>query len=150
MLFWMSTLACADLTGPNGTGEREVVEDTGHSDDIPEPFSSCRASDGNGGETVQALSVDGDTLLVDVIYTGGCEDHQFEICWPGHSFAYTEPPSAILELWHGGEEDLCDADIMETLSIDLGPLKQVWQDESGQQTGSLLIQLAGHDDIYTF
>lgn len=150
MLFWMSTLACTDLTWPEGTGEQEIVEDTGWSDGIPGPFSSCHASNGQGGETVQALSVDGDTLVVDVIYTGGCEDHLFEICWPSASFAYTEPPSAILELWHGGVEDLCDADLTETLSFDLEPLKQAWQDGSDQQTGTLLIQLAGQSDTYTF
>ena len=150
MLFWMSTLACNDLTWPEGTNEQQLAADTGWSDDIPEAFSSCSASEGQGGETVQALRVDGDTLAVDLSYSGGCEAHLFQICWPGAVFGYTEPPSAILEIWHGGEEDLCDMEITETLFFDLGPLKQTWQDESGQPAGSLLIQLDTESALYTF
>lgn len=53
---------------------------TGGSHDIPEPFSSCSALEGQGGETIQALRIDGDTLVVDLSYSGGCERHRFEIC----------------------------------------------------------------------
>lgn len=153
MLIVLSTLACVDMTWPEGTGERAVPDETGGAawpGPPPEAFSECRTTDGWGGVDVQALRVDGDTLEIDVGYSGGCETHLFEVCWPDPSFAYTDPPSVRLELWHGGEEDLCDLYLVETQQHDLAPLRQAWQDESGSQTGSLLIQLADQSVLYTF
>lgn len=150
MLWLLSTLACTETGWPDGTGERTVVEETGASEGAPEPFSSCEASEGHGGVAIQALSVDGDSLEIDLGYSGGCETHLFEICWPDGTFAYTDPPSVTLALWHGGVEDLCDLYLEETQRFDLGPLKQAWQDESGSESGSLLIQLDGQSVLYTF
>ena len=55
--------------------------------------------------------LDGDVLRVAVSYSGGCEDHTFEL---GFSTANPEP-----ELWlkHDANGDLCEAYITDTLAI---------------------------------
>ncbi|MFT5583721.1 MAG: hypothetical protein ACI9VR_001302 [Cognaticolwellia sp.] len=149
-LILLSTLGCVDLTWPDGTGERTVTEATGETGFEAEAFSECSAEDGNGGVEVQSLSISGDTLSAELGYGGGCEVHLFELCWPSQNFEYTDPPQVTLELWHGGEPDACDLYEIETIEFDLSALKQVWQDESSLESGTLLIQLGGQIATYTF
>jgi len=55
--------------------------------------------------------LDGDVLRVTVSYSGGCQDHAFELAY---SVVGMEP-----ELWldHDANGDLCEAYITETLDI---------------------------------
>ena len=82
----------------------------GRTIDVPEPWSTCSADDGMGGldlggnfmdDVPENLSVDGDVLSVIVSYGGGCERHDFEMCWPEPSFMESEPVQVNLEIWHG-------------------------------------------------
>lgn len=151
MTLILSTLGCVDMTWPEGTGERAVIEETGwQAPEQVESFSACSAADGNGGVEVQSLSISGDTLSAELGYGGGCELHLFELCWPGQSFDYTDPPQVSLELWHGGTPDACDLYEVETVDFDLSPLKAAWQSESSLESGTLLIQLDGQSATYTF
>ena len=43
----------------------------------------CRPSDPGDALTITALDVAGDSLFVDVEHGGGCEDHDYGLCWQG-------------------------------------------------------------------
>lgn len=119
--------------------------------DPPEDFSTCDADDGyslsiGGLDTAASeLSVEGDTLSVAVSYGGGCEDHLFAICWPDQSFLESDPVQVNLEIWHGGEEDLCDAYLSDVLTFDLSPLKAAWKEAYGDTGGTIVLNVSGAD-----
>lgn len=121
------------------------------------PFNDCSADDGNGGLDLggfdtsgESLSIDGDTLSVDLSFGGGCEDHLFEICWPDQSFMESEPVQVNLEIWHGGTPDMCEAYLSETVDFDLSPLKAEWKDAYGEGAGTIILNVMGESVQYDF
>ncbi len=75
---------------------------------------------------IQSASIEGDTLVLEVAYGGGCEEHIFDLFWDG-GFLESSPVQAQLQLTHGGEPDFCEAFIMETLRFDLTPLREAYE-----------------------
>ena len=57
---------------------------------------------------------------LDLQYTGGCADHDFEVWWTGVG-APSCPPSAAIELQHYAHGDMCDSVVNESIWIDLTP-----------------------------
>ncbi len=55
---------------------------------------------------------------LDVQYSGGCEEHSFDIYW-NSSIALSNPPQITLIITHNANHDLCEAAIRDKLSIDL-------------------------------
>lgn len=60
-------------------------------------------------------------LTIELEYSGGCEDHDFELFYDP-AFIETNPPQANLYLRHDGKNDSCDAIIRETRTFDLSAL----------------------------
>jgi len=143
--------ACPPSEDDTGTGLTGTLP-------APDDWSTCRTDDGfdfsiTRAETttgVDPVRVEGNTLLVDVGYGGGCATHEWAICWPDQSFAESEPVQAFLEVWHGGEPDYCDAYLWETLEFDLTPLHDSWQSMYGADGGTILINLGGYQVEYSF
>lgn len=128
----------------------------GSTKETPENFSAC---DGDEGQDYAITNqdtggvpafIDGDTLWVEVAYGGGCEEHEFAICWPDLAFMESDPVQVDLEIWHGGTPDMCEAYIYETLSFDLTPLKTAWHDAYGAGAGTIIINLAGAPEPLTY
>ena len=127
-------------------------------DYVPEEFSSCNPDFGYriGIEDVYLanppVSIEGDTLIVDVEYGGGCGHHLFSICWPRRAFVEGDPVQVPLELWHGGGGDSCTAILSETLTFDLSPLKEAWKDDYGDTSGSMILDIVDAPEPveYTF
>jgi len=125
---------------------------------VPEPLSDCKTDDGDSFEygsfsdtAAAGVSVDGDTLSVDVSYGGGCEEHEWVLCWPDQAFLEEVPVQASLEIWHGVDSDTrCDAYLSETLAFDLTPLKEQYQDGYQTETGTISISVGGESVDYTF
>jgi hypothetical protein len=122
----------------------------------PDHLSDC---DGDAGKSFdlggmdsagEVASIDGDTLHVSVAYGGGCEAHEWSLCWPDQSFMESDPVQVGLEIWHGGPDDMCDAYLSEELEFDLAPLKQAWKDSYGDGPGIILIGVAGESLEYSF
>jgi hypothetical protein len=124
-------------------------DDSGDSSTTPVAFSACTAYD-SGSADVSALSVSGDTLSVEVGYGGGCEDHQFTVCWPDQVFAESEPVQASLALWHEANGDSCEAYLTEVLDFDLTPMKEAWIAGYGGSTGTMILNLEGQSASYSF
>ncbi|MEY4330156.1 MAG: hypothetical protein RL609_904 [Bacteroidota bacterium] len=72
--------------------------------------------------TINGLKVVGDSLYVEVQYSGGCQNHEFTMITNGN-FLKSLPPQLPLFLEHNANGDNCRALKMETLKYDLKPLR---------------------------
>lgn len=72
--------------------------------------------------TINGLKVVGDSLYVEVQYSGGCQDHEFTMITNGN-FLKSLPPQLPLFLEHNANGDNCRALKMQTLKYDLMPLR---------------------------
>jgi hypothetical protein len=113
-----------------------------------DPYPDCRAEAGDPYE-VGGIVVDGDTLVVTVSYSGGCEEHTFTPCFDG-AFAESDPVQATLELFHDDHGDTCEAYPTVDVPVDLAPLKAYWQASYGTSSGTITIHLDGQTATYTF
>ena len=52
----------------------------------PVDLADCRADEGDGLEFEEGGYIEGDKLFLNVGYGGGCEEHEFTLCWPSQSF----------------------------------------------------------------
>ena len=72
---------------------------------------------------INDVYINEDTLVVNLSYSGGCEDHTIDLArlmpWCG-----TPPlPPPTFEIRHDSNGDLCEAWITETYKYDISPLK---------------------------
>lgn len=116
---------------------------------LPEPFSTCSTADGDPFE-VDGVSITGDVLTVDVGYGGGCEDHDFVVCWPEPAFMESDPVQARLELYHDAHDDTCDAFLTEARTFDLTPLRDAWIDAYGGPSGTIVVHVGAFTAEYDF
>ena len=146
----LALTACGDDEDDDGGDDTGVADDTGGGSGggLPDAFSACNPADGDATELANA-TVSGDTLTIDASYSGGCETHEFQICWD-QLFLESEPVQVHLGVWHDGNGDSCEAYPTETLSFDLTPLKQAWQDGYQQESGTITVHTDGGSVTYTF
>ncbi len=67
---------------------------------------------------IPSAGLKGDKLIIDVIHSGGCRQHTFQLDWDG-SFLKSNPAQAVLRLSHNANGDTCKALIRERLQFDL-------------------------------
>ncbi|MYM27657.1 hypothetical protein SAMN05192549_104204 [Duganella sacchari] len=67
---------------------------------------------------LEAGSIQGDQLFLNVRYAGGCGPHSFQLGWDG-AFLKSFPPQIILRLSHNPLQDECKAVQSELLQFDL-------------------------------
>lgn len=77
--------------------------------------------------TLDSMSIDGYIMNVSVTYSGGCENHYFQLFMSPALFAYSDPPQADLYLRHSGRDDLCEAIVTRHLRFDLRPIAHYYQ-----------------------
>ena len=111
-------------------------------------FSDCTAAEGQA-TSIDSVVVRGGVLRVRASYGGGCVPHDFTICWPDQAFGESEPVTARLELLHQSEPDPCDGWITESLSFDLAPLTEAYQEQYAEH-GRIAIRLGEHRVLYGF
>ncbi len=75
----------------------------------------------NDNYRFNSAEIDGDTLIISVSYSGGCEDHEFTLAWDG-AWAKSNPPQATLNLYHESNDDPCEAFPTEELQFDLSSI----------------------------
>lgn len=110
------------------------------------------ACDGDTGDTfdVTSVAIDGDLLNVGVAYAGGCQTHEWTLCWPDQVFMESDPVQASLEILHDAHGDSCEAWIEETIQLDLSPLASAWQGAYGASSGTIVVHVAGQSVVYDF
>lgn len=70
---------------------------------------------------LRAARIDGMLLMLDVAYSGGCEEHDFIGFTPEVVLAIY-PPQLSVFVVHDSHSDMCEAYISESVSLDLTPL----------------------------
>ncbi len=73
--------------------------------------------------TLNSFSFNGDTLIMEVTYTGGCGQNTFELYSNG-LLMKSLPPQINVYLEHSIENETCKKEIKKTLKFDLSPLKK--------------------------
>ena len=95
---------------------------------------------------IEQAEISGNTLVVKVSYSGGCENHQFELVG-SPNISKSLPPIRSIELVHKSNGDACKKKIEETLRFNLANLAYK------QESGSVIkLNLNGWKEqlIYTF
>jgi len=71
---------------------------------------------------INGMRIHGDTLLVDVAFSGGCDQHEFTMS-TNKQWLKSMPPQILLELTHDGHGDACREMFMGTLRFDLKTIR---------------------------
>lgn len=90
--------------------------------------------------TLNTAVIEGDTLKLNVSYSGGCETHQFTLI---ASKSFLESPSVQLHvsLAHNANGDPCEAYPTEDYHFDLTPIKTMYQHAYRQEAGTIILRL---------
>ncbi len=111
-------------------------------------LTGCEGADSDAYELHSAV-IEGESLVVSVSYSGGCEEHLFRTCWDG-SFMESFPVQARLELQHDGNDDACEAEITEELRIPLGVLRDAYREGYGSGAATIIIRLGEESVNFEF
>ena len=95
---------------------------------------------GTDAYTLNAATLEGDTLRVNVSYSGGCETHAFTLI-AEQRFLESFPVQLRVSLAHHANGDTCEAWITEDYHFDLTPIKEVYQKSYQKDTGTIVLQL---------
>jgi len=82
--------------------------------------------------TLEEIEITGDTITLDVTYSGGCNEHDFSLFMSPAVFSESYPVQANLYLRHNGYDDACDALISEEASFDLRLIAELYKIFYGQ------------------
>lgn len=88
----------------------------------------------NGSFEVTDAKISGDVLIIDVTFSGGCKEHEFNAYWNGVMMK-SMPPKIGLYIEHKTNDDNCRKVINETLRFDLSNLKP----ESHQNNYTIMV-----------
>lgn len=92
---------------------------------------------------IKNLTIEGNSLFVDVQYGGGCEQHDFELLWGG-SFKESGVAQADLYLVHDSNGDSCEALISKSVVFDLSNVDQKYisyHEESRQRLDDIILNV---------
>lgn len=99
--------------------------------------------------TLEDHSVDGDTVLLEIRYGGGCLEHRFALV-VGPDFMESHPVQVAATLAHDARNDRCRAIVGRRLRFDLTPLRELWERSYGPGPGALILRLADRRILYEF
>ena len=115
-------------------------------EDAPQPVTLLEAGQpvpASDPVDVREGRIEGDELVLEVSFAGGCQPHDFDLFWqPG--FEESNPVQATVHLAHDGHGDMCEALLTETVRFDLAPLRDAWQEMYGPGEGTIEVDLADH------
>ena len=89
---------------------------------------------------LNAATITGDTLTVNVSYGGGCRTHQLTLV-ASDGFLESYPVQLRVFLAHDGNDDMCRAWLTEEYDFDLTPIKRRYQDAYRVDAGIIVLLL---------
>ena len=95
---------------------------------------------GTDAYTINAATLEGDTLRINVSYSGGCETHAFTLV-AEQRFLESFPVQLRVSLAHNANSDTCEAWITEDYHFDLTPIKEIYQKSYRTDTGTIVLRL---------
>ena len=95
---------------------------------------------GTDAYTINAATLEGDTLRVNVSYSGGCETHAFTLV-AEQRFLESFPVQLRVSIAHNANGDRCDALITGDYHFDLTPLKEAYQKGYRKDEGTIVLRL---------
>ena len=101
---------------------------------------------------LNAATITGDRLTINVSYSGGCATHQFTLV-ASDSFLESFPVQLRITLAHNAHNDLCRAWLTEDYHFDLTSIKTLYQQGYQQEAGTIILRLKDAPDgelIYEF
>lgn len=103
--------------GPMTTGDGS----TGNDDTGGQALPNCPDLGESDMFAIDAAKVVGDELVLDVGYSGGCQTHEFTLCFAG---IVLDTDFLLVRVHHDAMGDACEAFITEQRVLDLTPLQQ--------------------------
>lgn len=97
---------------------------------------------GTDAYVINTATIEGDTLHINVSYTGGCETHAFALVTEPR-FLESFPVQMQVSIAHNANGDTCEASITEDHSFDLTPIKTAYQKGYQTETGTIVLRLKG-------
>lgn len=130
----LAATECRVKTGPSQVEDEDVPVVVG------DPFDV--ASWVEDPYTIRDARVSGDQLVIDLSFSGGCEDHDFRLV-RADAFMESNPVQLRLLLAHDGHDDACEALLQPTLTIDITSIRDAWRQAYQLNSGTVLLRL--HD-----
>ena len=122
---------------------REGNEDAG-ADDVQNigtvAFGFTPETWGTDAYTINAATLQADTLTLNVSYSGGCETHAFTLV-AEERFLESFPVQLRVSLAHNANGDTCEDSLTEDYHFDLTPLKEVYQKGYQTDQGTIVLRL---------
>ena len=121
------TLLCALFLGACTPKSKIVETPSGIPVEVNQEYSYEEKDD------FKALSgkIDGDILTLVVQYSGGCKEHVFSAHTNG-MLMKSLPPKMGVYIEHNGNQDLCKSLVVDTVLIDLTPIKKIGENPSNK------------------
>lgn len=76
---------------------------------------------------LENVEIAGDTITLNVTYSGGCREHEFALYMSPSAFLESNPVQANLYLRHNGNGDACEAFINKAVSFNLRPVAELYK-----------------------
>ncbi|RMF68007.1 MAG: hypothetical protein D6743_04005 [Calditrichaeota bacterium] len=89
---------------------------------------------------LDSVSISGDTLLLRLSYSGGCQPHAFQLYMTPSAFLESFPVQADLFVRHQGHGDACEAYLSRELGFDLRPIAELYRRLYGSR-GEILLNV---------
>lgn len=87
---------------------------------------------------LNSVLVDADTMTLNISYSGGCKDHEFNLFMSPAAFLESNPVQANLYLRHNSHGDACEAYLTEEATFNLRPIAELYQHFYGQKDEIIL------------
>jgi len=79
------------------------------------------------GFDLKAISINADTLFIEIAHGGGCKPHDYALFMSPSVFAESFPVQACLYLRHNANGDLCKALLQQKTCFDLRPVAEQYR-----------------------
>ena len=125
--------------------ETQVIDKTDDAGDdmgnIGNVVTSATADEwGTDAYAINSATIQGDTLTINVLYSGGCETHAFTLV-AEPMFLESFPVQLRVSLAHNANGDTCEEVLTEDYHFDLTPIKEVYQRGYQTDEGTIVLRL---------
>lgn len=147
-LLVLFTIGCQQIQNQIKTDPDDTTVSVSVDDDIPdiEPsvgkvfIGDADRRFGTDKYTLNSTTINGDTLTINVSYSGGCEKHEMTLV-VSESFLESFPVQLPVSLAHNANGDACEAWLTEDHNFDLTPIKTMYQKAYQQEAGTIILRL---------